>query len=1080
MRKFILLSLIFTLLTFISIQSYSTDASSEKRIALVIGNSSYKRSPLRNPKNDAEDISKALKELNFEVITLIDANQQKIEEAVFKFGEELKKNKSEVGLFYFSGHGCQVDDESYLLPVNENIRSAKDIRYKAVPVGYILGEMEMTDTRINVIILDACRDNPFRGFRSWNRGLSVVEAPTGSFIAYATSPGDVASDGTGRNGTYTKHLLDKITIPGVPIEQTFKKVRAGVVEETNGRQTPWESSSLTGDFFFKPTETPAAPEALFMNPTGHLQINVNTLSEIYIDDEYVGNADIGKPLQISNIKAGEIKVKALAEGFNSQTQKVQIKANDWTQVLLKLIPGKTPEPLNITSVGHLQIYCNTKAQIYIDDEYAGIAAVNAPFEQKNISTGNLTVTAEAENYETKTKEVEIQANKWTQELIELTSTVGPEPLKISSVGHLQVYSNTKAKIYIDDEYAGIAESTKPFEKKNFPVGMITIRAEADGFKSKTKKLEIKNNKWNQELFVLTPIKAPDPIKIESIGHVQIYSNTKSKIYIDGEYVGTADITEPFEKQNIPVGTLTIKAEAEDYKTETKKIKIEPNKWAQELFELTAINPQPEPLKISSKGHLQIYVNTNAKIYIEDEYVGTCDVGNPFEKKDMPVGDITVRAEAKGFKSSSKKLTVRPNKWTQELLELTPLEAPAPIEMTSRGYLQIYTNTNAKIYIDDKYVGIAEPGKPLNYHEAPSGEIKIEAKAEDYSNETQTVEVTPNMWNQVAFELIPIKIPEPLKVNSVGYLQVNVNTPAKIYLDDKYIGNAEPSKPLHYHEAPMGKAELRVEAKGFNPDKREIKIKEFTWTQELFELQPSETRKINKPEFISIKGGLFTMGDIWKDGDSDERPVHTVKIKDFQISKHEVTNSQFCEFLNEKGNQVQDGKRWLDINDEDVLIYEKNGIFFPKKGYANHPVVEVSWYGANAYCKWLGGRLPTESEWEYAARSGGKKEKWSGVGDKNNLDEYAWYDKNSGDHVHPVGKLKANNSGLYDMSGNVWEWCNDWYDYYKGSSETISFGKTYRVVRGGSCQDSAHDLRTTYRSRINPTYTDYLIGFRVVK
>src|SRR4029453_16479573 len=172
-------------------------------------------------------------------------------EAIGLFSRQLRQGG--VGVFYFAGHGVQVGGENYLIPVDARIGREQDVPYEAVPVGRILGGMEDADNQLNIIILDACRDNPFaRQWRSGQRGRAGIQAGRGSLIAYATAPGAVASDGDGRNGLYTSYLLQHLTTPGLSVEQVFKKVREGVVKATKGRQTPWESSSLIGDFAFVP------------------------------------------------------------------------------------------------------------------------------------------------------------------------------------------------------------------------------------------------------------------------------------------------------------------------------------------------------------------------------------------------------------------------------------------------------------------------------------------------------------------------------------------------------------------------------------------------------------------------------------------------------------------------------------------------------------------------------------------------------------------------------------------------------------------------------------------------------------
>ena len=223
----------------------------EKRTALVIGNSQYEVGALRNPANDGRDIASALESLGFDVTLKLNANQEGMEEAISQFGRRLYQGG--VGLFYYAGHGVQVGGENYLIPTRARIESESDVRYKGVNMGQILGKMGEARNGLNIIILDACRDNPFaRSFRSSTRGLAVVRdaAPKGTLIAYATSPGKVASDGDANNGLYTKHLLHNMTKPGLSIEQVFKRVLKGVEQETNGKQSPWTSSSFSGDFHF--------------------------------------------------------------------------------------------------------------------------------------------------------------------------------------------------------------------------------------------------------------------------------------------------------------------------------------------------------------------------------------------------------------------------------------------------------------------------------------------------------------------------------------------------------------------------------------------------------------------------------------------------------------------------------------------------------------------------------------------------------------------------------------------------------------------------------------------------------------
>jgi len=226
-----------------------TPALAAKRTALVIGNGAYKDSPLRNPINDAEDMARMLKDLGFEVIHKTNLARTQMREAIRQFGTRLRE--ADVGLFYFAGHGVQVDGKNYLVPIGTDIEAEDETEDEAVDAGLVLRKMESAGNPVNLVILDACRNNPFeRSFRTSSRGLAGMEGPTGSFIAYATAPGSVAKDGEGRNGTYTKHLLKNMRQPGVDIAKMFRQVRVGVMKDTDDKQVPWNSSSLTGDFYF--------------------------------------------------------------------------------------------------------------------------------------------------------------------------------------------------------------------------------------------------------------------------------------------------------------------------------------------------------------------------------------------------------------------------------------------------------------------------------------------------------------------------------------------------------------------------------------------------------------------------------------------------------------------------------------------------------------------------------------------------------------------------------------------------------------------------------------------------------------
>ncbi|KIC23263.1 caspase family protein [Leisingera sp. ANG-M6] len=234
-------------------------ALAEERLALVIGNSSYGAvSALDNPVRDARLMAEVLEGLGFDVTLAADAKQIEMKRAIAQFGRKLRSaGEDATGLFYYAGHGVQSFGSNYLLPVDVALADAADLDLMAIEAQSVLRQMASARNRTNIVILDACRNNPFEAVADLNAsGLAEMKAPTGTFLAYATAPGDVALDGEGANSPFTEALAREITVPGAPVEQVFKQVRRAVLEQSGGRQTPWDTSSLVSDFTF----AAAAPE----------------------------------------------------------------------------------------------------------------------------------------------------------------------------------------------------------------------------------------------------------------------------------------------------------------------------------------------------------------------------------------------------------------------------------------------------------------------------------------------------------------------------------------------------------------------------------------------------------------------------------------------------------------------------------------------------------------------------------------------------------------------------------------------------------------------------------------------------
>ncbi len=347
-------------------------ANAGPKTALIIGNSSYTSSPLTNPANDAADIAKNLELLGFEVLHRDNLTRKQMRGAIREFGKKLKA-KGGAGIFFYAGHGMQVSGKNYLIPIGAEIQSEFEVPDESVEADLVLRALEDAENPLNIVVLDACRDNPFaRSFRSAAKGLARMEGGSGTLIAYSTGPGNVAMDGEGRNSPYTKHLLKYMMQTGLSIEQVFKRVRVGVEEDSKGRQTPWETSSLRGDFYFvpepiqtssslpnsQPVQEMLQPqlnpiiETNFVEPDTRIntKLPASNLTETGNDDHkltiYTNPAtaqvrilNVDKPYQRGMILTpGDYNVEVSKEGYLSKKQWITMDQDD-IKIQVTLVPS---------------------------------------------------------------------------------------------------------------------------------------------------------------------------------------------------------------------------------------------------------------------------------------------------------------------------------------------------------------------------------------------------------------------------------------------------------------------------------------------------------------------------------------------------------------------------------------------------------------------------------------------------------------------------------------------------------------------------------------------------------------------
>lgn len=349
-----------------------TSNATESRVALVIGNGAYADAPLRNPVNDARAMAEVLRELNFDVVLLQNADRYAMQRGMLEFGRKL--TPTTVGLFYFAGHGMQVRGANYIIPIGAQPTSEDEVEVEAVDVNYILARMATAKNQFNVVILDACRNNPFeRSFRSGSSGLAAISAPRGTLIAYATAPGSLAADGAGDNGLYTGELVSALKMPNLTLEQTFKKARAEVVVLSKGRQTPWESSSVIGDFVFRPQVTAPAldsAEGAFWNairdsvsPSDY-QAYLNAYPKgvfVALATERIKGLSDARAAEIDRVAREAADKKALEALERIKAEEAKAKAGEQTRVA-SLVPSNANHQTSIS-------------QEYVRDHWPAVAAL---------------------------------------------------------------------------------------------------------------------------------------------------------------------------------------------------------------------------------------------------------------------------------------------------------------------------------------------------------------------------------------------------------------------------------------------------------------------------------------------------------------------------------------------------------------------------------------------------------------------------------------------------------------------------------------------------------------------------------
>ena len=518
------------------------NVSALDRLALIIGNADYPDAPLRNPVNDAEAMERRLRALGFETIALEDASRRQMAQAIQDFAARL--NRDTTGLFFYAGHGIQAKGRNYLIPIDAELTTERALRFEAIEMSGVLEAMEDAENRINVVILDACRNNPFeRRFRGRAKGLAAIDAAQGTLIAYATAPGSVADDGDGKNGLYTEELLKALALPGLEAEEVFKRVRISVSEKSAGQQVPWESSSLIGDLVFNLVQRAQSPASM-LNHEGLFWDSIRKSKEPAAYEAYLEQFPNGVFADLARIRIERYRLKAAGESTQPTAEIAKFETKEYSSKPETTESKGQDEPdlakaakVPAEQLAYLTVRSNVVGDsTIIDGEPKGPTGPS----QIALSTGEHTVRVEKPGYEPVEERVTLGPGERRVLRFELGRIGGAAQAPAISTGAVALVAIPKDGRYGSTRYTGSGRKTAQIiaNAASRHLGKVTVanshqsleqsldQARTAGYSyliyPTIKHWEDRNTVWSGR---------PDKVKVQ----VEVY-NAQTRRIVESEYV----------------------------------------------------------------------------------------------------------------------------------------------------------------------------------------------------------------------------------------------------------------------------------------------------------------------------------------------------------------------------------------------------------------------------------------------------------------------------------------------------------------------------------------------------------------
>jgi hypothetical protein len=785
---FILASILPHLLLVKTLTVAAPMATVQARFALVIGNAAYPDSPLRNPVNDATDMATLLGNLGFTVTLLTNADQRTMERAIQEFTKGVPGGS--LGLFFFAGHGVQIDGMNYLLPIGGDYNEPSDVKYRAVVADWVLARMEEAGMDMKLLILDACRDNPFgrRWTRALSRGLATMDALQGALIAYATSPGKTAADGTGRNSPYTAQLLRHMRVPELPVERMFKVVRQGVQRETNGRQTPWESSSLTGEFYFgglPSTDLVRQGEPLELG--GLSIIGRVSGAEVWVEDDKIGETKAGRGLTWENLKPGVYRLRAQRSGYEPWERQVKVSANQRTEVVIdmKLLPEpsveRKEEPLEwggLSIIGRV-----SGAEVWVEEDKIGETKAGRALTWENLKPGVYRLRAQRPGYEPWERQVQVSANQRTEVVIDLTPL--PELGALAITGRV-----AGAEVWVDDDRLGETTAGRALVRDNLKPGSYHVKAYKPGYRPWEQDVQITANQHTEVVIDLTPL--PELGGLAITGRV-----AGAEVWVGNDRLGETTAGGALVWDNLKPGSYRVKVYKPGYRPWERQVQVSASQRTEVVIDLT---PLPELGGLALTGRV-----AGAEVWLGTEKLGETRLASPLVRDNLPPGNYRVKVRKAGYQPWEQEVQVTANQRTEVVIDLTPL--PGSVAISSRV-------AGAEVWLGTEKLGETKLASPLVRNNLPPGSYRVKAQKPGYQPWEQEIQVSANQRIEVVIDLTPL----PGTIAITGRV-----AGVEVWVGSDKLGETVTGSPLIRDNLPPGSYRVKALKSGYQPWEQEVQV-----------------------------------------------------------------------------------------------------------------------------------------------------------------------------------------------------------------------------------------------------------------